>query len=251
MKNLGEDLEFQTAVSFSRSAFHQARFTLLDTVASNSKYHFSDSSKAIIATIFEQCHDWSHEVYQAMRGSKSNVVDSYVMKTLTDKFRECSEGSLTRARMLYPDIDSKLAILVMVVTKKYHEHLVARLVMLMGTNTLAAFSDLNNFLIQYMHHIRIVMHEMDHLLFQTRSIHYEPFLVIDRLDTFIYEDRRVSLPAQRLATYMESSFIKKGPICVKTYIDSQSLESEPKLNSEYEAIIASIEELGMEIVCIL
>ncbi len=251
MKNLGEDLEFQTAVSFSRSAFHQSRFTLLDTVASNSKYHFSDSSKAIIATIFEQCHDWSHEVYQAMRSTKSNMVDSYVTKTLTDKFRDCSEGAIARARMRYPDIDSKLAILVMVVTKKYHEHLVARLNMLMCTNTLAAFSDLNNFLIQYMHNIRIVMHEMDYMLFQTKSIHYDPFITIDRLDTFIYEDCRVSLPAQRLATYMESNFIKKGPICVKTYIDSSSLESEPKLNSDYEALVASIEELGMEIVCIL
>lgn len=250
MKFLTDDLDFQAMISLNGIAFHNARFTILDSLTNTTTYKFDDSTKAIICTVLEQILDWSNEVYMALRNSKVATVDTYIIKTLSEKFLDGMSKSVHVTRMKYPDIDVKLALILMVISDKYKDHLVFRINKLLDNNTTAAVTDLNNFLIQYMNHLRIVMHEMDCLIFGSKKS-CDPFLTIDLLDLAIYRDRSISMPVMRLSVYRESRYIQGRKLCIKSYIDSVSLESDPKLHAEYESLLDSLKQEGMEIVCIL
>lgn len=250
MSDLLENMQFQIVSSSSLLSFHQARFSLLDTVSANLGYTFGDSSKALILTLFDNILLWNHEVYLALKASEDN--NDYVTDSLISSFRSTIVSSLDQFQKKYNFLAGQAAVLFMVVTSKYHELLEKKLRSVFNANRILAFSDLNNFLVKYMDHVFRFIHELDYVINAQRAREeFEPFLSVDELDLQFYTESKVSTTAIRLTAYKETKLLKESDICIKLYVDKNLLDSDQKMNSAFESILGSIENQGMNIICIL
>ena len=250
MSDLQENLQFQIVASAGLLAFHQARFSLLDGVSSNVEYSFKDSSKALMLSLLNNLMMWNKEAYAALESSP--IPNDYAVANLVDSFGRSLSSAVKKSQTRYNLIDGQTAIMFTVIISRYQVLIESKLRKILGSNRILAFSDLNNFLIQFMYHLFRFLHELDYMInSQSRGTDFEPFISIDDLDLNFFIDNKESTALIRLKTYMETNLLTETDLCLKLYVEKNVLSSDYRLNAALETTMDSIESKGINIICIL
>lgn len=252
MSKLFDDLEFQVAASSCLANFNQIQFALLDAVVSSAYYKFNDTSKAIILLVYENMFEWNMFVLNKLKQQPLNMIDQKCACNLVEELKRNLPKTVMNIRSRYQARDAGATTLFMILCSKYVDVLEPLLSGIFNNGSINAFREVNNFLISAMDHVYRVANELDYIVYGDKSpMSFDPFLSVDKLDLRVYELTGISMPEVRLGIYREAKLFQDTTISVKSYADSQYLETNSHLNSLWEAMLDTIESSGVKIICII
>lgn len=252
MSKLFDDLEFQVAASSCLANFNQIQFALLDAVVSSAYYKYNETSKAIIHLVYESIFDWNMLVLRELKQQPLNMIDQKRAQFLIDELKSNLPKTVVSLRTRYGVREASAVTLYMILCGKYVQVIAPVLQDIFNNGSINAYREVNNFLISAMDHVYRVANELDYIVYGDKSpAAFDPFLAVDKLDLRVYELTGVSMPEVRLEIYREAKLFRDQTVSVKSYIDSQYLETNSHLNSLWESMLDTIERSGVKIICII